>query len=77
MTGSPFLSLPAAVPAEGVDAGVPGHYGNPIVEVLVGDLTDQQRDTIRQVFGGMLRERAGSDGKAVLENVVHIGIGTK
>ena len=32
MTGSPFLSLPAAVPAEGVDAGVPGHYGNPIVE---------------------------------------------
>ena len=53
------------------------YYGNPIVEMLVGDLTDQQRDTIRQVFGGMLRERAGSDGKAVLENVVHIGIGTK
>lgn len=32
MTGSPFLALPGAVPAEGVDAGVPGHYGNPIVE---------------------------------------------
>jgi len=32
MTGSPFLLLPGAVPAEGVDAGVPGHYGNPIVE---------------------------------------------
>ena len=43
------------------------YYGNPIVEMLVGDLTDQQRDTIRQVFGGMLRERAGSDGKAVLD----------
>jgi folate-binding protein YgfZ len=32
MTGSPFLALPGAVPAEGVDVGVPGHYGNPIVE---------------------------------------------
>ncbi len=53
------------------------YYGNPIPEMLVGDLTDQQRDTMRQVLGGMLRERAGSDGKAVLENVVHIGIGTK
>ncbi|MRG61037.1 folate-binding protein [Agromyces sp. CFH 90414] len=30
--GSPFLSLPGAVLAEGVDAGVAGHYGNPIVE---------------------------------------------
>jgi folate-binding protein YgfZ len=32
MTGSPFLALPGAVAAEGVDAGVVGHYGNPIVE---------------------------------------------
>ncbi|MGI9822503.1 YgfZ/GcvT domain-containing protein [Agromyces sp. Marseille-Q5079] len=32
MTTSPFLSLPAAVPAEGIDEGVAGHYGNPIVE---------------------------------------------
>jgi folate-binding protein YgfZ len=32
MTGSPFLVLPGAVAAEGVDAGVAGHYGNPIVE---------------------------------------------
>ncbi|HET9736786.1 MAG TPA: class I SAM-dependent methyltransferase [Solirubrobacteraceae bacterium] len=53
------------------------YYGNPIAEMLVGDLTDQQRDTMRQVLGGMLRERAGSDGNAVLENAVHIGIGTK
>ncbi|WP_350349288.1 folate-binding protein [Agromyces sp. G08B096] len=29
---SPFLSLPGAVPAEGVDDGVAGHYGNPIIE---------------------------------------------
>jgi folate-binding protein YgfZ len=32
MTGSPFLALPGAVPAEGVDEGVPAHYGNPMVE---------------------------------------------
>ena len=32
MTGSPFLALDGAVAAEGLDEGVPGHYGNPIVE---------------------------------------------
>jgi folate-binding protein YgfZ len=32
MAESPFLSLPAAVPGEGADEGVPAHYGNPIVE---------------------------------------------
>ena len=32
MTGSPFLNLDGAVPSDGIDAGVPGHYGNPIVE---------------------------------------------
>ncbi|QAY73293.1 folate-binding protein [Agromyces protaetiae] len=29
---SPFLSLPRAVASEGVDEGVPAHYGNPVVE---------------------------------------------
>jgi hypothetical protein len=32
MSASPFLALDGAVPAEGIDEGVPGHYGNPIVE---------------------------------------------
>ncbi|GGI48041.1 folate-binding protein YgfZ [Agromyces flavus] len=32
MSGSPFLVLPGAVPAEGLDAGVAAHYGNPMVE---------------------------------------------
>lgn len=34
MTESPFLALPGAVaaPADGVDLGVAGHYGNPIIE---------------------------------------------
>jgi SAM-dependent methyltransferase len=53
------------------------YYGNPIAEMAVGDLTKEQRETLVQVLGGMLRERAGGSGKAVLENAVHIGIGTK
>ena len=53
------------------------YYGNPIIEMVVGELTDEQRDTLRHILGGMLRERAGDDGKAVLANKVHIGIGTK
>lgn len=32
MTDAPFLMLDGAVPAQGVDDGVAGHYGNPIVE---------------------------------------------
>ena len=32
MTASPFLTLSGAVPAEALDLGVAGHYGNPIVE---------------------------------------------
>ncbi|BDZ55681.1 CAF17-like 4Fe-4S cluster assembly/insertion protein YgfZ [Agromyces marinus] len=32
MTGSPFLTLPGAVPAEAPDEGVAAHYGNPLVE---------------------------------------------
>ena len=39
MTASPFLALPGAVPADGVDEGVPSHYGDPFREqraLLVG-----------------------------------------
>jgi folate-binding protein YgfZ len=32
MSASPFLSLAAAVPGEGIDEGVPAHYGNPLIE---------------------------------------------
>ena len=51
--------------------------GNPIAEMVVADLTGKQRETLRQVLDGMLRERAGDNGTAVLTNAVHIGIGTK
>jgi SAM-dependent methyltransferase len=53
------------------------YYGNPIAEMVVGDLSDNQQATLRQVLDGMLRERTGVDGRAVITNPVHIGIGTK
>jgi ubiquinone/menaquinone biosynthesis C-methylase UbiE len=52
-------------------------YGNPIPGVLVADLSEHQRTQLRQVLDGMLRERAGRDGRAVLTNAVNIGVGTK
>ena len=36
-------------------------YGNPILGMLVADLTEEQRATIRQVLDGMLRERSGGN----------------
>lgn len=53
------------------------YYGNPIGEMVVGGLREEQRSTIRQVLDGMLRERSGGSGPTVLTNAVHIGIGTK
>ena len=52
-------------------------HGNPIPGMLVADLTEEQRATLRQVLDGMVRERAGRDGRAILTNAVHVGIGTK
>jgi ubiquinone/menaquinone biosynthesis C-methylase UbiE len=52
-------------------------YGNPIAGMLVADLSEEQRARLRQVLDGMLRERFGSNGRAVLSNLVNIGIGTK
>jgi SAM-dependent methyltransferase len=52
-------------------------YGNPIPGQLVAHLTKEQRATITQVLDGMLRERSGGNGHAVLSNKVNIGIGTK
>jgi ubiquinone/menaquinone biosynthesis C-methylase UbiE len=52
-------------------------YSNPISGMVVADLTEEQRATIRQVLDGMLREHAGGNRHAVLSNKVNIGIGTK
>jgi len=50
---------------------------NPIAAMLVADLNEEQRGDVRTVLDGMLRERAGGNGPAVLTNAVQIGIGTK
>jgi len=52
-------------------------YGNPIPGMLVADFAEDERARLRQVLDGMLRERAGPNGRAVLTNAVNIGIGTK
>jgi ubiquinone/menaquinone biosynthesis C-methylase UbiE len=52
-------------------------YGNPIPGMLLADLNEGQRATLRQVLDGMLHERFGANGRAVLTNAVNIGIGTK
>lgn len=50
---------------------------NPIGGMIVGDLAEEQRATLRQVLGGMLRERAGGSSPAVLTAALNLGIGTK
>jgi ubiquinone/menaquinone biosynthesis C-methylase UbiE len=52
-------------------------HGNPIPGMLLADLTEEQQARLREVLDGMLRERSGGNGPAVLTNPVHIGIGTK
>jgi ubiquinone/menaquinone biosynthesis C-methylase UbiE len=49
---------------------------NPIARLLIGDLSEEQRGRVRRELDGMLRERAGASGVAVLTNPIHIGIGT-
>jgi hypothetical protein len=45
-------------------------YGNPIPGMLVADPSEEQQATLRHVLDGMLRERAGPDGRATLTNRV-------
>jgi len=50
---------------------------NPIARTIVGDLPEDQQATVRQVLDGMLRERSGGNGPAVLTAPLNIGVGTK
>jgi hypothetical protein len=45
--------------------------------MLVADLTDVQRADIFRLLDGMVRERSGGDGPAVLTAPLNIGVGTK
>jgi ubiquinone/menaquinone biosynthesis C-methylase UbiE len=53
--------------------------GNPIPGMVIAELglTEEQQARLRQVLHGMLRERAGQDGRTRLTNRVNIGIGTR
>jgi SAM-dependent methyltransferase len=51
--------------------------GNPIPGMLIADLTNEQCADIIQVLDGMVRERSGDNGPAVLTAPLNIGVGTK
>ena len=53
------------------------YYGNPISDMIVAELSKDQRVQLREVLDGMLRERARGARRAVLTNAVNIGVGTK
>lgn len=48
---------------------------NPLGAGMVADLTQRQRAAVQEALEGMLRQRSGGNGPAVLTNVVNIGIG--
>lgn len=50
---------------------------NPIVGMIIADLSQAQEAVVRESLDAMLRERSGGNGPAVLTNPVHIAIGTK
>ena len=49
---------------------------NPLATMLVADLTNAQKDAVRDALDRMLRERSGGRGTAVLTDPNHIGVGT-
>ena len=51
-------------------------HGNPLAGMLVGELEAGQRERLREVLDGMVRERSAGVGAAVLANAVNIGVGT-
>jgi ubiquinone/menaquinone biosynthesis C-methylase UbiE len=54
-------------------------HSNPIVGMVLGELnlTNEQTAVVQQALEGMIRERSGGSGSAVLTNPINIGIGTK
>ena len=64
----------------GSPSGPDCSYGvprQPIPGMLVADLTDAQRADIIRVLYGMIHERSGGSGRAVLTAPLNIGVGIK
>lgn len=49
---------------------------NPVGSHLIGGLPDEGKAAAREILEGMIRERSGGGGPAVLDNVIHIAVGT-
>ena len=52
-------------------------HGNPVVGMIVGDLTGPQRAQLRDVISAMVRERGDGDGRIDLTARLTIGLGWK
>jgi ubiquinone/menaquinone biosynthesis C-methylase UbiE len=54
-------------------------HSNPIVGMVLGELnlTKEQTTMVQQALEGMIRERSGGSGPAVLTNLINIGCGIK
>jgi ubiquinone/menaquinone biosynthesis C-methylase UbiE len=50
---------------------------NPMGQMLVANLTEEQRTAVRELLASMLRERSNGGPKAVLTMALNIGVGTK
>ena len=50
---------------------------NPVVGMILADVSDEQQATVRQILHGMIRERAGESASAVLTAPLTIGWGWK
>ena len=48
---------------------------NPIAEMLIADLSEEQRARVREELDGMVRDRSAGRGAALLTKPIHIGIG--
>lgn len=54
-------------------------WSNPIVEMVLGELrlTTDERGEVQRALDGLVRERAGESGAAVLTSPINVGVGTK
>jgi len=50
---------------------------NPVVGMILGDVSQEDQAAVREVLDGMIRERRGSGGTAVLTAALNIGYGSK
>ena len=50
---------------------------NPIVGMILSEISPQDKAAVREVLDGMIRERAGGSGTAVLTAGLNMAVGRK